>query len=85
MKAPSPVDLVAGADAAVHPEHVRQRLDDAVAGGADDEGRPAGVLVGVDLLQHLRVDARQDRRHHLRGPSARLAGRHPGDQLARRP
>ena len=38
---PVVVDLVAGADAAVHAEHAREQLDQLVAGGADDEGRRA--------------------------------------------
>ena len=59
-------DLVAGADAAVHPEHLGQLLDQLVAGGADDEGRAALVLVAVDLVEHLRVDPRQDPGQHLR-------------------
>jgi hypothetical protein len=60
------VDLVAGPDPPVHAEHPRQRFDHAVAGGADDEGRATGVLMGVDLVEHLRVDPRQDRRQDLR-------------------
>ncbi len=79
------VDLVAGADPALHAEHLGQRLDHAVAGGADDEGGAPGVLVAVDLVEHLRVDARQDRRHHLRAhPLDRLGG-DPRDQRRGRP
>ena len=76
------VDAVAGPDPAVHPQHLGQRLDDAVAGGADDEGRAAGVLVPVDLLQHLRVDARQDRRQDLRVHPFDGPHRDAGDQFA---
>ena len=78
-----PVDLVAGPDPALHPEHPSQGRDDPVAGGADDEARPPGVGVGVDLGQHLRVDARQDPGQHLGPHAIDLDARHSGDQIAR--
>ncbi|HET7053933.1 MAG TPA: hypothetical protein VFI09_08475 [Solirubrobacterales bacterium] len=68
---------------AVHAEHGGEQLDHAVAGGADDEGGAAGVLVGVDLVEHLRVDARQDRRHHLRVHPFDRARGDAGDQVPR--
>jgi hypothetical protein len=39
--------------------------------------------VGIDLIEHLRVDARQDRRHHLGVHPFQTARRHTGDQIAR--
>ena len=65
MKRPSRVDLIAGPDPGVGAEHPGERRDEVVAGGADDEGRPPCVLVGVELVEHLRVDAGKDRCHHL--------------------
>ena len=76
------VDLVGGADPAVHAQHPCQRLDHAVASCADDEGCATGVLVGVDLVEHLREDPRQDLRHHLRPHAVDRLCRHAGDQLA---
>jgi hypothetical protein len=54
------IDRVAGADAAVHAEYPGKQPDQLIAGGADDERGPAFVLVGVDLVEHLGVDAGQD-------------------------
>ena len=76
------IDPVLGPDASVHPQHFGQRFDHAVAGGADDEGRAPGVLVAVDLLQHLGVDARQDRRQDLRVHPFDGPHRDARDQLA---
>ena len=73
------VDLVAGADPAVDVEDGRasRRF---VAGGADDERLSAGILMGADLVDHLRVDPRQDAGHQI-GAAGRPRRRTP-DQLA---
>ena len=68
-------DLGDAADRAVEGEHDRHQLGDLLRGGGADEDRPAGVLVLVGDLEHLRVQARAARR---RAPRARAAaGRAP--------
>ena len=74
-------DLVAGPDAAVHVENPSEQLDELVARRRDDEGRAPGVLVGVDLLEHLRVDPRQHADQHLGCHSRDLARRDAVEDL----
>ena len=74
------VDLVAGPDPALHVEDAGEQLDDAVARGADDERRPAGVLVGADLGDHLRVDPRQDRLEQVGEHPLQRPLRHAAEQ-----
>ncbi len=74
MKLPSGVDLVAGPHAALHAEDARHELDQVVARGAHDEGRAALVAMRIDLVEHLRIDARQDLGQNLRPEALELAG-----------
>ena len=63
------------------PEHGGERLDQVVARGADDEGGAALVLVAMDLVEHLRVDAGQDPREHRRRHPLDVPLGHLGEDL----
>ena len=67
--------LVGGADPTVHVEDAGEQLDELVSGGADDERRAAGILVRVDLLEHLWIDPGQQADEHLGRQARKLAGR----------
>ena len=77
--------LIRGPDTARHAEHLGQAADHVIARCADDERRAPLVLVAPDLLEHLRVDPRQDPGHHLRGQPRKLDPRDPFEGLAGHP
>ena len=78
------VHLVLSADATLHAEHAREHHNEVVAGGADDEGGPVGVLVAADLVEHLGVDARQHSRQSRPGREALdVTGGHATEKLLR--
>jgi len=63
------------------PSTGRQRPDQVVARGADDEGGAPVVLVAMDLIEHLGIDARQDPGQHRGRHSLDVPLRHLGEDL----